>query len=497
MGKNSRKNLTGKIFVIGDDNYMKYVTIPNEISIDEIDAKSVLSPSLYEKIICKNSNTQLIKTLIKEPIKGKEVGSSSYIDTSEYYFIRTSSLKGFRFLIQQDKQSPIPIKPQTFQDQQLSKNDILYSKDSNIGECCIVESDSYKKYMMSGGILKLIPKKNPLYIFAFLKHSFVKSQLNSITAKGATIKHSKLNVLSCIIPFPNGNNKDEIINMVEKITKEIISLESSITKKDRDIYQYIHDELSSNQSNSKFVYHEPTIEEILLENRLDAGTYSKEFKEKKFLLMNYSNGCKQLNDHKFFNFDVKPGSSLELKIIRTRIDSDYPREGFYTLLMPKDISKFGTLKRLRYMGTAKQIPELKFGDIVLGESGTWRSFVLLSNHEKCITNAHGSRLRQNDGNVELSIYVRCILSWYKKFGLFDFIAVGGSGGHISPSYFGQILIPLFPDNVKKKIVKLYFDQHIKDGVWQLDEKRSSLLKKLDTILDHIINDEEINVDDYT
>ena len=117
--------------------------------------------------------------------------------------------------------------------------------------------------------------------------------------------------------------------------------------------------------------------------------------------------------------------------------------------------------------------------------------MLLSNYKKCITNAHGNRLRQNDGDIELSIYVRCILSWYKKFGLFDFMAVGGSGGHISPSYFDQILIPTFPDDVKKKIVELYYDENTKKGIWQLNEKRLSLLKELDVVLDHIINDREI------
>ena len=472
---------------------MKYTNTPREISIREVLDKLVLSPSMYEKLVCQNPNTRPIKELVNPPVKGSEVGQSSYVTASEYSFVRTRSLQRFSFLMQHDRQSIVPIKPQVFQNHKLAKNDILYSKDSNVGECCIIESNLYKKYMLSAGILKLTTRKNPLYLFAFLKHQFVKSQIRSMTAKGSTMSHSRLNVLSCTIPFPRGSNKDRVIELVEKMASEIIAIETLIRRKNKKIYRYIWDELQKNQSKSKFVYSEPTIKEVYSQKRLDAGIYSAKFKKKKFLIQNYANGYAPLTDSSL-NFDVKPGPSLELKILKTRKDSDRQKNGFYTLLIPKDISEFGTVERLRYMGTAKQITELKFGDVIMGESGTWRSLVLLSDFKKCITNAHGNRLRQNDGDIGLSIYVRCILSWYKKFQLFDFMAVGGSGGHISPSYFNQILIPKFPNDVMKKIVGHYYSQSTNSGIWQLNHKRLLQLAELEEVLDHIIRDVEVDLD---
>lgn len=167
------------------------------------------------------------------------------------------------------------------------------------------------------------------------------------------------------------------------------------------------------------------------------------------------------------------------------------KEGFYTLIIPTHISEYGTLDKIKYLGTAKEIEELQFGDILIGESGTWRSMILLSNYANCITNAHGSRLRHRGGNLTLSIFVRCILAWYKRIGLFDYMVVGGSGGHLSPNYFDMILIPTFPQGVQEKIAELYYEKNGDSGVAQLNEQRTTLTKRLNAVLDDIVNNKPI------
>ena len=470
---------------------MKYVSVPKTVSFNDLWKKGALSPSLYEKVVYKNHNVKKVAKLIEEPVKGKEVGSSSYVEGSKHYFIRNRALQEITYLLQKDSQSIIPIKPKSFTDYGLSKNDILYAKDSNIGECCIIESDGYKSYTISSGILKLVAKENPLYVFAFLKHRFVKSQLYVATSKGSTIRHSGLNVLSCVIPFPNAPDADEIIAYVETLTQKIVNREIAIREKDKAIYKIISEELLTRQKNKiPFNYRFPTINEIETVGRLGASIYSRQYKERIFQIVNYANGFKPLTS---LNFTITPGPSLELKILKTRIDSDEPKEGFYTLIIPTHISDYGTLDKKTYLGTAKEIEELQFGDVLIGESGTWRSLVLLFNYPRCITNAHGSRLRHRDENLTLSIFVRCILAWYKKIGLFDYMVVGGSGGHLSPNYFDMILIPNFPEDIQKKIAELYYEENGDSGIAQLNEQRITLMRRLEAVLDDIANDRPVTL----
>jgi type I restriction enzyme S subunit len=473
---------------------LRYVTTPKELHYSVLTQKNALSPRIYETVTCANINIKKVVDLVEEPVKGKEVGSQSYVDSSNKYFIRNRALQEIGYLIQNDSESVIPIKPQSFMEYDLAENDILYSKDSNIGECCIIESNDYKKnYMISSGILKLVAKESPLYLFGFLKHSFVKTQLYCMTPPSATIRHSGMRFLSCIIPFPNGANARKVVAYVESLVQNIINAERTIREKDKRIHEMISQELLKNQkSGVTFNYQLPTIKEIEQTQRLDAGIYSRQYKEKMFPIINYANGFEPLTSKKL-DFSIKPGPSLEIKILKTRIDSEELQDDFYTLILPTYISDYGVVDKLQYIGTARKIEELKFGDMLLGESGTWRSMVLLSNQSKCITDAHGSRLRQQQGNVVLSIFVRCILAWYKKTGIFDYMVVGGSGGHFSPSYFNKVLIPNFPDKLQREIAELYYDEEKKSGIAQLSEQRFTHLRQLDTTLDNIINDKQIDI----
>lgn len=485
MGKFPRRN-SPKAFRNVGEFFMEYISVPKTVHFDDLWKKGALSPSLYRKVVYKNSNVKAVAELIEEPIKGREVGSSSYVERSEYFFIRNRALQEISYLLQKDSQSIVSIKPKSFTDYELSKNDILYAKDSNIGECCIIESGEYKNYTISSGILKLVAKENPLYVFAFLKHPFVKSQLYTATSKGSTIRHSGLKVLSCVIPFPSTQDADEIIAYVETLTQEIVNREIAISEKDMAVHEIITDELLANQKNGVSFQHEfPTINEIETVGRLDASMYSRQYNEKIFPIINYADGFKSVTS---LDFEITPGPSLELKILKTRIDSDEPRKGFYTLIIPTHISEYGTLDKIKYLGTAKEIEELQFEDILIGESGTWRSMVLLSNYPNCITNAHGSRLRHRGGNLTLSIFVRCILAWYKRIGLFDYMVVGGSGGHLSPNYFDMILIPNFPEDIQEKIAKLYYEENGDSGIAQLNEQRMILMRRLNSVLDNIVND---------
>lgn len=103
------------------------------------------------------------------------------------------------------------------------------------------------------------------------------------------------------------------------------------------------------------------------------------------------------------------------------------------------------------------MPLLHKGDIIFGEAGfqKGKSVVLTEEITRCTTNAHGLFARCVPINMKKSYFFRCIFDWYRRQGLIDLMAVGGSGGHFSPEYFDYIRIPKFPDNVIEKITELY------------------------------------------
>lgn len=489
---------------------MDFNKIPDTLSFKEIlDHGCSLSPTMYKKIQIKNQNVKTVKELLDEEHryqKGNEPGSQWYVKKSNKYLLRTKSLQDFSYLIYPKGDCIIPINPKKYANIRLTKGDILLSKDSNIGEAAIVCSNECEDKNFCSGIVKLNIKEeyDNYYVYAFLKHNFFKEQLNSLCPKGATIKHAGERWMQCKIPFPNQKNHRDIIKLISEHVQMIMAMEKAITDNAQKIFDIISITLRSNQTNTEYVYEYPTISKMLKEKRLDAAIYCKEYEEKIRLVESFKAGYWTPGE---YGFSIIPGPSLEIKLLKTRIDSDTYKKGFYQLLLPTNLSEYGTINKIQYIGTKKQLPMLKKGDILFGEAGfqKGRSTVIVEEFEKCTTNAHGLYARREDNDLRKSIYFRCIFDWYRRMNLIDLMAVGGSGGHFSPEYFEYIKIPKFDEDVINNIVSLYhapnttpYDIDSKDyskwGIIQLDKAIKSLKTKLTTILDKIINDEHIEID---
>ncbi|MEJ7675393.1 MAG: hypothetical protein WKF59_22465 [Chitinophagaceae bacterium] len=240
--------------------------------------------------------------------------------------------------------------------------------------------------------------------------------------------------------------------------------------------------------------------------RIDAGYYSENHKQSIFETQNYKHG--------FFTLDkaglkLIPGPSLEIKLLGTRIDSAFPRNGFYRLVTPKQFSDFGTICYYEYLGTPRKISPIQYGDILFGESGTGRSLVYLEKHDHTINNAHAHILRPiaDKCSLEKAITIRAIISYYKSIGVIDHLTVGGSGGHLSPSYFDRVFIPDFPKEKQMEISKLYhnpkaildttqlsIDNFIQlddkfnseAGITELDSTAKKIKNKLEEVIDKIV-----------
>lgn len=493
-----------------------YIKIPESISFNTIEEKDfTLSSSQYMDLIMPNKNFKYVRDFLSRPLNrtdlGNEIGSINYIGRSPFYFLRTKALQSHTYLLETTSETAIPILPNSFIKSNLKEGDLLISKDSNIGEMVILDKD-YPNYMTSGAIYRLPVNENKYYLLAFIKHQIFREQIDFMVPKGATIRHAKTIFLDCKIPFPNKKSK-ETIRYIELLTQAIINKEKLIKERHQNILKIIETELKDNQKRKSFKFEFPSISELVLNNRLDATFYSEKHKSLIFPTLNYSNGYSALNNQ---GLQLKPGPSLEIRLLGTRIDSDKFIKGFYRLITPKQILNNGTVKNYEYIGTPREISSIQFGDILFGESGTGRTMVYLDENNNTINNAHAHILRPIKGECSLNkaITIRCIMQYYKEIGIIDCITVGGSGGHLSPSYFDRVYIPNFPESKQNEIAKHYYNANVsyktmnctldnfiatdtkyneKAGINELDKTIKKLQEKLDKAIDNVVNDKQVDI----
>lgn len=478
-----------------------------------LDLKYNLAPSQLTILDIPNKNTIFIKDLLDRKLKfsdnGNEIGSINYISKSSHYFIRAKALQSDYFLPFLDSETAIAIRPQVFKNFNLKDGDLIISKDSNIGEAIILDKD-YPNFTMSGALYKLPITKNKLYLFAFLKHKYFRERLDLLVPKGSTIRHAKTLFLDCKIPFPSQKNTGDVVRYVELLTQAIINKEKEIRRKNQLIFELIKKELLENQGKDKFKYEDPKFNELFLSLRIDSGYYCFDYKQKQFLIFNYKKGAKSIDKWKF---KIKRGQNLQVSQIGKSIYSDKLKENFYTLIRPTNFSEFGTVEKFEYLGNSKKLSLLEAGDIVFSAEGTIGKCVLFDDPKKhWITNIHGIVLNKKDHNIKESAFVSCFLRFLRHWGILDYISVGGQGGSLAKKYWKDVLIPNFSESKQQKISSLYYNQIdypdklnlakfiTKDQKWneqagiiEIDKLIKQMKECLNSVLDKIVNDDEVKI----
>lgn len=512
MGLEPRENTYRPFLKVRND--MEYTRIAPTITYKDLKAKQSLSPSSYKTLSVTNKTAKKIRDLISDkPQKGQEVGSSSYISKSNFYFLRTKALQAFYFLpVLNDKECMVPILPNSFKGLNLKKGDILISKDANIGETTYLDKD-LPYCMTAGGLVRLrFPEAIQQYVLAFMKSSFFKEQIYLMVSRGATIRHAKDLWLDAMIPFPNQDNKGEVINFVSILTGAAIRKEAEIKGKYNKIVGLIDKELKENQGPGKFTYNMPSLKELQETGRLNASVYSIDFKHIIFYIENYKYGFKTLQD---LDFKPKRGPNLAVSVIGQSIYSEEPKSNFYRLIEPMDITDFMTIRRFRWLGNKTKIPFLRKGDILFGAEGNiGKVYVFCDDVKNTITNYHGMSINTDDvKTLGENLFIGCFLSYLKEEGVFDKISVGGQGGSVGKEKLLGLKIPNFPQSDKEEIAKYYFNPTNYDqeklnlsdfeeedikvtgeaGILQLDKQYKAIKKVLDRIIQRVILDKEVKV----
>lgn len=493
-----------------------YVKTPTAISFSDIVEKEfTLSSSQYMDLVMPNENFLYVKDFLSRPLQrkdlGVEVGSLNYIGKSTHYFLRTKALQQHSFLPEITGETALPIMPGCFVRMNLIKGDLIISKDSNIGEIVILDKD-YPNFMLSGALYKLPVSDKKFYLLAFIKHNIFREQLDFMVPKGATIRHAKTLFLDCKIPMPNINT-DETIKFVELLTQAIINKEQLIKERHEKILQQIEQELLNNQKSNKFKFELPTINEIENTGRLDTNLYREHFKQIVFQIQNYTKGFQTIHQ---LGFSLSRGQNLQVSNIGDSVYSKKKYKNFYTLMLPKFLSKYGTVDKVEYLGNPNSLKTLKKGDLIFGAEGfeKGRSIVIIEEQDRVITNIHGITIQQEEHNVNKAIFVKCCLDYLRSKGLIDLYAVGGNGGSLAQKYWDIIPFPNFPEPKQKEIALLYhnpesnyqtetftLDNFLEQdnafnetaGIYELDKTGKQLKEILNTAIDDIANDKAVEI----
>jgi hypothetical protein len=503
---------------------MRYITVPKELTIDEVVGKKYsFSSQTYKRLQITNTNCKRVADLLAQaPQSGKEVGSLAYVCQSTYQFVRTKAVQSHQFCLDVEiSGATAPIKPRDFrinvgtgQVRSIREGDIMFVTGGNVGEVAIAPADM-PHAVFSSHMLKLSFRQHPLYTYAMLKHDLGKEQMN-VGPIGAIAGLDSFQVnylLDALIPFPTQPDAEEVIAYVESLTSAILAKEVEIRRKHALILTSIAHELADNQKPEKFAYQDPTIEEVLRTGRFDTSLYTKKFKQQNFTVLNYKHGHVSLPDRGFL---AARGTSLEIKSLGTRLDSDIPLPGYYQLLIPANISDYGTQDRTSYIGTPIALKTIEQGDIIFGGEGfgKGRCLVVCEQVTNIATNYHGIRIYKPGGTLTESIFIRCFLSYWRSLGMIDYIGVGGSGGHCAPSYFYLIETPNFPTTVQETLAALYHTPAVAyevptltpatfaaadaafttaAGITELDWAAKRLRAHLDEVLDAIARDVPVSL----
>lgn len=464
-----------------------------------------LSPYSYRMINYKNTNVEVLQNLLVENKKGFEPGSDNYISFSENYFIRIGDMSDNDFIITQNKNT-IKIKPPVITKSLLKKGDICYQTASNVGNVCIYDGkDAY----YNSHIRKLSFKKDKFYIFAFLKSSFCRNQVDIGGSIKGVDNFSEAYLLNTFIPYPtqkHNDNPKDVEKLVSLITQNIIDKEEQIKLKNQLIDSQIEKELKENQKSTALQYSYPKLSELKKENRLDTGLYEKSYKLNYSLIETYSNGYFPIPVEKF-----KSGSTPKVRIFNgTKYD--------YRWVTPTDIEDVGFYKPVEKisMPTAYNLKKdaiLFINRTSRGKKGEYVGISCYYDYEYYGQGHHNQGIyRVESFSKSEKLFIVAFMNSTIMRKICGNATIGSKMKEMKSYDFSKLIFPNFPKEKQKEIAKSYYNKvdaltnisldnyltehkkrNKKLGIFQLNMEIFELKEKLENLVDKIVMDEKIDI----
>ena len=486
----------------------KYIKVPKQISLSEYEQNGYcLAPSKYSRFLpidtvnylsleqlCTESKRKIsfsIKTLYNYSEIGDIDVTNGSVDSTSFFGINLPSENP-----KEIKQGDIVISTvRTY------RGGIGYIYENLANHCCT------PAILVIRSVNPIITKE---YLLTVLRTDFFIEQILGFLNRGMYPRLDKEAMKHILIPIPK---KDEELKYVTILTKAYQNKIALLKKRHQEILKQIEQELLSNQKPHNFKFELPNIKEIENIGRLDTNLYREHFKKIVFQIENYTNGFQTIQE---LGFSLSRGQNLQVSNIGDSIYSKKKYNKFYTLMLPKFLSKYGTVDKIEYLGNPNSLKTLQKGDLIFGAEGfeKGRSIVIIEEQDRVITNIHGITIQQEEHNVNKAIFVKCCLDYLRSKGLIDLYAVGGNGGSLAQKYWDIIPFPKFDKTKQDEIALLYhnpnsnyqadtfsLDNFLEQdnafnetaGIYELDKTAKQLKEILNKAIDDIANDREVNI----
>ena len=467
---------------------------------DLLKSRNSLSSYSYRQILCPNENVQKLEKFIVANKKGFEPGSKSYIKFTKNYFIRISELSDFDYTFDITS-STLKIIPPEQEKELIQSGDICYQTASNVGNVCVYNGP---QAYFNSHIRKLNFNEKEYYIFSFLKSKFGKNQVEvSGSIKGVDNFSNDL-LENTIIPFPTKKNH-KVPSLIEKylsiLTQNILDKEFQLSRKSKLIDKLFFDELQVSDISKKKKYKLPTISKLKFGNRLDTIIYSERYFNYDSLIKSYESGFYFLNDS-----EIAPGRTPKDYYYSSTKKSDK----FYEWVTPKNVNG-RRLDFKTYIHT-KSETKIKKNCIVLNGIRYVGNGIYVDSDTKIYSNQNTLIINKFEDKSE-QIFLYTFLT--SEIGKYMQMAQRNFG--IVPILYTENLckipIPKLEENIKRKIVKEYYNEISKStdsnlenylelekirnkslGIHQLNDEIFNLRSKIELIIDSIIKEKSIEVE---
>ena len=318
-------------------SYYKYIKTPTSISFNEIQENNCcFAPSKYSRFTPnKDLEYRTLDELITESVKKTKIDNKFEYKYSEIGdinvengFVENNGYYGIN--IPSDNPKSIQQHDIVISTVRTYRGGIGYVTDSNKNQCCS------PAMIVIRDVKPAITKE---YLFAVLRNEFFIEQVLGFLNRGMYPRLDKEAMKQIVIPMPKGKSTLDYLTILVKAYLNKIKL---IKERHQAILTLIEQELLDNQKDNIFSYNYPSISYIKENGRMDATFYSEYYKKLMFPVLNYGYGYAPLTEQ---GLELKPGPSLEIKLLETRIDSDLFIKGFYRLITPKQILNTGVIDK--------------------------------------------------------------------------------------------------------------------------------------------------------
>ncbi len=467
--------------------------------------KFSLCPKDY-KFLPTNDVAHPLEKFIINDYKGSEIGSSNYMQNSNYRFLKTvNATQNFLY-----DQSTIEFcKPSNA----ILPNDgdLLIVKDgagNGLGEVALyIKNNKYVDYISAGLIGISLKEDVKWYILSLLKSQHFKDFINVNTAQGSTIRHSKLVALKYKVPFPskkNHKNPELVKDYISLISQNIVDKERQIIIRQKKINELIYSELEENQKFS-FKYNFPTKSDLIFKGRIDTGLYTKKYKLENHLIENYKNGFFQIPVEKF-----KSGSTPRVRIFngvkykyKWVTPTDITDQGFFISNNTISIPAANNLNKdsLLFINRTSR-----------GKKGEYVGISCFYDFDYYGFGQHNQGIyRISHLNKDELLFICAFINSKIMRRLCGNISVGSKMKEMKSNDFAKLKYPNFNMELKQKIKNLYYYDKPKSsndiynyleceklrnkkiGIFQLNKEILELKKKLSSSVDSIILAKQIKI----